>query len=77
MSKPAPSSRVWVITINDVPEPEEIDPIDPAIEAAWLEEAKCRLESVRAGQLKTVLAHEVERRLWAMLERGRVSERGS
>lgn len=54
---------------------EETDVIDPVIEAAWLEEAKHRLDGVRAGTMKTKPAHEVERRLWTMLERIRAAER--
>jgi hypothetical protein len=43
--------------------------VDPVIEAAWLEEAKRRLESVRTGRMQTKPVCEVERKLWAMLER--------
>jgi hypothetical protein len=46
------------------------DAAPEVIEAAWLEEAKWRLEEVRAGRMKTVASHEVERRLWVMVQRG-------
>lgn len=42
------------------------------IERAWLSEAKRRLEEVRAGRMRTIPAEEVERKLWDMLERGRL-----
>jgi hypothetical protein len=48
--------------------------VDPVIEAAWLEEAKRRLESVRTGRMQTKPMGEVERKLWAMLERSPIGE---
>ena len=44
---------------------------DAEIEAAWIAEAKRRLEEVRAGRSETVSAEEAGRKLRAMIEHAR------
>ena len=44
---------------------------DEEIEAAWVAEAKRRLEDIRSGKSKTIPWEEVDRKLRAMLEGAR------
>ncbi|MFV8751585.1 addiction module protein [Nannocystaceae bacterium ST9] len=44
------------------------------IEAAWIVEAKRRLEDIRSGKSKTLPFEEVDRKLRAMIERARVRQ---
>lgn len=42
--------------------------LDPDIEAAWVAEAKRRLEDIRTGKSKTIPWEEVERELEEIIE---------
>lgn len=38
---------------------DSLDPVDPAIESAWLDEAERRLAAYRAGKLKAIPIEDV------------------